>query len=142
MSNNISFRAHFDIAPSGYEERVRYTNEGLGKDTISRLSEKLDARTPKNYKLVLTYRDRNREEDSYVLRKKTSQGWQNVADYTTQPMSKRALSVERLVGIFNILRLKEKHQKEIVEMDRHYEEMKIRQREEMSDAVRMFDVHA
>lgn len=142
MINSISFGAQFSVTASGYEERVRYTNEGLSEKKISELSKKLDEKTPKNYKMILTYRDRNREEDYFVLRKKTKQGWQTVADYTTQPMSSRAISVERLQGIFNILKLKEQHKTERAKMDKRLAQMNVRQGEEMRDAVKMFDVEA
>lgn len=142
MNNSISFGAKFAISPSGYEERIRYTNEGLGEEKIAQLSAELDSRTPKNYKMVLSYRDRNREEDSFILRKRTKDGWNTVADYVTQPMSSRALSVERLQGIFNILKLKEQHKVEQEKMDKRLAQMNVRHSEEMKEAVRMFDKNA
>lgn len=143
INNKVSFGATFSVDKEGYDSSKRFNAEGLSDEKIAKLSKELNAQTLKNYKMVLTYRDRNREEDSFVLRKKTKDGsWKTVANYTTQPMSKRALSVERLKGIFNILKIKETQTREKEAIKAKYEAMQIRHQEELAEAVKMFDKKA
>lgn len=107
IKNNVTFGAKFDLAANSTQETRQFEAEGLSAQKREELSKKLDKTTPKNYKLVLTYRDRTYGKDTFALRKKSKSGaWETVAAHSTTMLSSNALNAERLKDVFAFLHAK------------------------------------